>query len=205
MAKAAKTTIYYKEITQIKPNPKNPRVIKDEKYRQLMHSLRNFPEMLEKRPLICFTDNDGNLTVLGGNMRLKAASELGMKELPVILADTWTEEQKAEFLIKDNVGFGEWNWGELQTDWDVTQLAEWGLDVPGFDLSPDGLGEDFSLKDGDKEPFQQMTFTLADAQAERIKAAMADVEVQPGTEYGNENGNGNKLHQIVLEWAELRK
>ena len=205
MAKAAKNGTYYIEIAKIKPNPKNPRVIKDEKYRRLCTSLRNFPEMLDKRPLVCFTDIDGKLVVLGGNMRLKAATELGMKTLPVTLADDWTEEQRAEFLIKDNVGFGEWNWEELQADWDVTQLAEWGLDVPGFDLSPDGLGEDFSLKDGDKEPFQQMTFTLADAQAERIKAAMADVEVQPGTEYGNENGNGNKLHQIVLEWAELRK
>ena len=148
MAKAAKTTIYYKEITQIKPNPKNPRVIKDEKYRQLMHSLRNFPEMLEKRPLICFTDKDGNLTVLGGNMRLKAATELGMKELPVILADTWTEEQKAEFLIKDNVGFGEWNWEELQTDWDVTQLAEWGLDIPQqFMVEPEATEDDYEIPD----------------------------------------------------------
>jgi len=156
MAKAAKTEIYYKEITQIKPNPKNPRVIKDEKYRQLMHSLRNFPEMLEKRPLICFTDNDGNLTVLGGNMRLKAASELGMKELPVILADTWTEEQKAEFLIKDNVGFGEWNWEELQTDWDVEQLAEWGLDIPGFAIEP--TGDELIGEDKDKPPVMKITF-----------------------------------------------
>ena len=194
----------YREISQIKPNPKNPRVIKDEKYRQLMHSLATFPQMLDKRPLVCFTDIDNKLVVLGGNMRLKAATELGMKELPVTLADDWTEEQRAEFLIKDNVGFGEWNWEELQADWDVEQLGEWGLDMPGFDLDADGLGTDFNLPDGDKAPFQQMTFTLADAQAERIKEAMADVQVQPGTEYGNENGNGNKLHQIVLEWAEQK-
>ena len=120
----------YKNITDIKPNPKNPRVIKDEKFAKLVQSLKDFPEMLEKRPLVCFTDTDGKLVVLGGNMRLKAAKEIGLKKLPVMLADDWTEEQKSQFLIKDNVGFGEWNWEELQADWDVEQLGEWGLDVP---------------------------------------------------------------------------
>ena len=122
----------YKNITDIKPNPKNPRLIKDEKFAKLVQSLKDFPEMLEKRPLVCFTDTDGKLVVLGGNMRLKAAKEIGLKELPVMLADDWTEEQKAQFLIKDNVGFGEWNWEELQADWDVEQLSEWGLDVPNW-------------------------------------------------------------------------
>ena len=120
----------YRNITDIKPNPKNPRLIKYEKFAKLVQSLNDFPEMLEKRPLICFTDTDGKLVVLGGNMRLKAAKEVGLKELPVMLADDWTEEQKQQFLIKDNVGFGEWNWEELQADWDVEQLGEWGLDVP---------------------------------------------------------------------------
>ena len=120
----------YRNITDIKPNPKNPRLIKDEKFAKLVQSLKDFPEMLEKRPLICFTDTDGKLVVLGGNMRLKAAKEVGLKELPVMLADDWTEEQKQQFLIKDNVGFGEWDWEELQSDWDVEQLGEWGLDVP---------------------------------------------------------------------------
>jgi hypothetical protein len=89
--------------------------------------------MLEKRPLVCFTDTDGNYIVLGGNMRLKAAMENGMKELPILLADDWTEEQKNEFLIKDNVGFGEWEWSALQSDWDIEKLSEWGLDIPFFD------------------------------------------------------------------------
>lgn len=120
----------YRNITEIKPNPKNPRVIKDEKFAKLVQSLKDFPEMLEKRPLVCFTDTDGKLVVLGGNMRLKAAKEVGLKKLPVMLADDWNEEQKQQFLIKDNVGFGEWNWEELQQDWDVQQLGEWGLDVP---------------------------------------------------------------------------
>jgi hypothetical protein len=120
----------YRNIAEIKSNPNNPRVIKDEKFAKLVQSIKEFPQMLEKRPLVCFTDTDGKLVVLGGNMRLKAAKELGLKELPILLADDWTAEQRAEFLIKDNVGFGEWNWDELQSDWDVEQLADWGLDVP---------------------------------------------------------------------------
>ena len=82
--------------------------------------------MLNKRPLVCFTDKDGKYVVLGGNMRLKACKDLGIKELPIILADEWTEEQKDEFIIKDNVGFGEWDWGVLQTDWDLKSLEDWG-------------------------------------------------------------------------------
>ena len=122
----------YKNITDIKANPKNPRVIKDDKFAKLVQSIKDFPQMLEKRPLVCFTDTDKKLVVLGGNMRLKAAKEVGLKELPVLLADDWNEEQKAQFLIKDNVGFGEWNWDELKEDWDVEQLADWGLDLPEF-------------------------------------------------------------------------
>ena len=138
----------YRNITEIKPNPKNPRVIKDEKYRQLMHSLATFPEMLEKRPLVCFTDIDGKLVVLGGNMRLKAATELKMKKLPVTLADDWTEEQRAEFLIKDNVGYGEWNWDELQADWDVEKLEDWGLNIPNqFKVEPEATDDDYEIPD----------------------------------------------------------
>jgi hypothetical protein len=88
--------------------------------------------MLEKRPLVCYTDVDGKYVVLGGNMRLKAAQEVGLKEMPIILADDWTQEQKDEFLIKDNVGFGEWNWDELANEWDVEELEAWGLDIPQF-------------------------------------------------------------------------
>lgn len=120
----------YKNITEIKPNPNNPRIIKDDKFKKLCQSLKDFPEMLEKRPLVCFTDTDKKLVVLGGNMRLKAAKEIGLKKLPIVLADDWNEEQKNEFLIKDNVGFGEWNWEELQSDWNIEELEAWGLDLP---------------------------------------------------------------------------
>jgi hypothetical protein len=116
------------DIKQIKPNPKNPRVIKDANFEKLKRSIEEFPEMLEKRPLVCYTDTDNKLVVLGGNMRLKAAKELKIAELPVILADDWTAEQKEQFIIRDNVSGGEWDW-EALTDWEKGELAEWGVDV----------------------------------------------------------------------------
>jgi len=137
-----------RNIAEIKPNPNNPRVIKDEKFAKLVKSIKEFPQMLEKRPLVCFTDTDGKLVVLGGNMRLKAAKEVGLKELPVLLADDWTAEQRAEFLIKDNVGFGEWNWDELQSDWDVQQLEDWGLDIPQqFQVEAEAEEDDYEIPD----------------------------------------------------------
>ena len=118
------------KISEVKPNPKNPRLIKDDKFKKLVKSIQEFPDMLNKRPLITFTDTDGKYVVLGGNMRLKALKELNYKKVPIILADEWTEEQKAEFLIKDNVGFGEWDWDSLANEWESELLNDWGLDVP---------------------------------------------------------------------------
>lgn len=118
-------------IKKIKENPKNPRIIKDEKYQKLLTSIRGFPEMLEKRPIVCYTDpEDGKLVVLGGNMRLKAVREVGLKTIPVMLADDWSEKQREEFLIKDNVSFGEWDWDDLANEWDAESLADWGMDIP---------------------------------------------------------------------------
>ncbi len=118
------------KISEVKPNPKNPRIIKDGKFQKLVKSIQEFPDMLNKRPLIVFTDVDGKYCVLGGNMRLKALNELKYTEIPVIIADEWTEEQKNEFLIKDNVGFGEWDWDSLANEWDAEKLDDWGLDLP---------------------------------------------------------------------------
>ena len=121
------------KIGNIKPNPNNPRTIKDERFAKLVKSLQDFPEMLEKRPLICFTDTDGKFVVLGGNQRLKAAKEAGMKELPVMLADDWTPEQQREFVIKDNISFGSMDWEMIETEWDIDTLIEWGLEMPEGD------------------------------------------------------------------------
>lgn len=200
------------KLSKLKLNPTNPRIIKDDKFKKLVQSLKDFPEMMEKRPIVCVTDVDGKMFPIGGNMRLKALRELGMREIPdewVVLADDWTEEQRKEFTIKDNVGFGEWNWDDLQENWDSEQLVSWGLDTPGWDIDSDEYGEDFSLPDGDKAPFQQMTFTLADEQAEQIKNAISDIKQTEEYKYaetmGNENSNGNALYLIVMQWVEQRK
>jgi DNA modification methylase len=132
-------------ISRVKANPNNPRIIKDEKFVKLVKSIQDFPDMLNKRPLVCYTDTDGQFVVLGGNMRLKAAKECKLKEIPIILADEWTAEQRAEFLIKDNVGFGEWDWDQLANEWDVQQLEDWGLDVPDFE------GEELEAQEDDYE------------------------------------------------------
>jgi site-specific DNA-methyltransferase (adenine-specific) len=133
------------QISRVKPNPNNPRIIKDEKFAKLVKSIQDFPDMLNKRPLVCYTDTDGQFVVLGGNMRLKAAKECKLKEIPIILADEWTAEQRAEFLIKDNVGFGEWDWEQLANEWDVQQLEDWGLDVPDFE------GQELEAQEDDYE------------------------------------------------------
>lgn len=117
-------------IKNIKSNKTNPRNITPEKLEKLKKSISDFPDMLNKRPLVCFTDKDGKYVVLGGNMRLKACKELGIKELPIMLADEWTEVQKNEFIIKDNVGFGEWDWDILEAEWGLEGLEDWGLDLP---------------------------------------------------------------------------
>lgn len=117
------------DIKKIKENPNNPRVIKGAKFKKLVKSIKDFPDMLNKRPIVTFTDEDGNYVALGGNMRLKALKELKYKEVPIIIADEWTQEQKDQFLIKDNVGFGEWDWDILANEWDNEKLNEWGLDL----------------------------------------------------------------------------
>ena len=129
-------------IKSIKPNPKNPRIIKDDRFIKLVQSIKDFPEMLEKRPLVCYTDTDKKYVVLGGNMRLKASIYVGLKELPIILADDWTEEQKAQFLIKDNVGFGEWDLEHLANEWDLKQLEDWGLEIPDFEIKEELAAEE---------------------------------------------------------------
>jgi len=120
-------------IASVKENPDNPRFIKDSKFKKLVKSIKAFPEMLEKRPIVV----DENMVVLGGNMRLKACKSAGLFEVWIDIAEGWTEEQKREFIVKDNVGFGEWDWDILANEWDVQQLEEWGLD--GFPFEEEVL------------------------------------------------------------------
>ena len=113
------------KISKVKGNPKNPRIIKNDKFKKLVKSIQEFPEMLKLRPIVV----DEDMMVLGGNMRLKASKDAGLKEVWIEVAEGLTEEQKKEFIVKDNVGFGEWEWDMLANEWDSVQLADWGLDV----------------------------------------------------------------------------
>ena len=125
------------KIKNIRVHPDNPRLIKNQKFRKLVKSIKDFPEMLEKRPLIVNKD----LICLGGNMRLKAAREAGVKEIWIDIAD-WSEEKQKEFIIKDNSGFGEWDWDILANEWDQDKLNDWGLDLPPMFDEPEEAKED---------------------------------------------------------------
>ena len=186
------------KVSILKKNPGNPRQIKGEKLELLKKSVGSFQKMMELRPIIV----DENNVVLGGNMRLAAIKALGLKEIPdtwVTKADDLTEDEKREFIIKDNAGFGEWDWDDLANNWDDLPLSDWGLDVPGV---VDDLGDAFSLPDGDREPFQQMTFTVSDEQAETIKAALAKAKQDaPFVNTDNENSNGNALARIAEHYV----
>ena len=192
-------------INEVTINPNNPRLIKDDKFEKLVKSIQEFPEMLKLRPIVV----DDNMVVLGGNMRLQACKKAKLKKVWIIKASELTEEQKKEFIIKDNVGFGEWDWEMLANEWESEKLIEWGLEIPGFDVNAEELGTEFSLPDGDKAPFQQMTFTLADEQAEQVKNAIADIKKTDEYKYaetmGNENSNGNALYLIIMQWAGQKK
>jgi DNA modification methylase len=131
------------KISQVKSNPNNPRLIKDAKFKKLVKSVQDFPEMLELRPIVV----DENMIVLGGNMRLKACIEAGLKEVWIEVADL-TEQQKKEFTIKDNVGFGEWEWDMLANEWEQTELEDWGLDgFPFEDKTLEAEEDDFAVPD----------------------------------------------------------
>jgi site-specific DNA-methyltransferase (adenine-specific) len=133
------------KISDVKVNPNNPRLIKDEKFAKLVQSIKDLPQMLAIRPIVVNTD----MVVLGGNMRLKACKEAGLKEVPIIIADNLTEAQQREFLIKDNVSGGEWDWQMLANDWDTEQLNDWGLDIPNFEPEQilEAKEDDFEIPD----------------------------------------------------------
>jgi hypothetical protein len=140
------------KLTDIKPNPNNPRLVKDDKFAKLVQSIKDFPQMLDIRPIVVNKD----MIVLGGNMRLKACKEAGLTEIPIIKAEELTEEQQREFIIKDNVGYGEWDWELIANEWDTQKLNEWGLDIPDFAIAP--TEDELIADEKNKPPTMKITF-----------------------------------------------
>ena len=136
------------KLSEIKPNPSNPRTIKDTKFKRLVESIKTFPQMLDIRPIVVNSD----MVVLGGNMRLKACKEAGLTEVPVIVASDFAPEQEREFIIKDNIGFGEWDWEMLANEWDVAELDEWGMDLPKDMFAPDADVHEDDVPEIPEEP-----------------------------------------------------
>jgi len=191
------------KVKDLKLNEKNPRYISEERMKKLVASIEDFPKMMHLRPIIC----DSGGVILGGNMRYRALVALGYKEIPdewVRRAEDLTEEEKRQFIIKDNVPFGAWDMDMLANEWNEAELEGWGLDYDF--INPDELGDDFELPDGDKSPFEQITFTLTAEQAEKVKEVLG--EVKNGREFKsytalskeNENSNGNALYVLAVGW-----
>ena len=137
-------------IQEVRPNENNPRFIKDYKFKKLVKSIKEFPQMLKLRPIVVNSD----MVVLGGNMRLKACKEAGLKEVWVLKADDLTEQQQREFIVKDNVGFGEWDWDILANDWNGQQLDDWGLTVVPFEDSIEDIKQQKDLSDNIESSFR---------------------------------------------------
>ena len=154
------------KLSEIKSNPNNPRIIKDDKFHKLVKSIKEFPKMLEIRPIVVNQD----MIVLGGNMRLKACKEAGLKEVFIVKADDLTEDEQKQFIIKDNVGFGEWDWEMLANEWEAEELEEWGLDVPTFEEEPSI--EDLIGDEKNKPATMKITFESP----EQLQEAEIDIQ-----------------------------
>lgn len=168
------TTIVMIPVASLRTNDSNPRFIKDDRFNALVKSLREFPQMLEKRPLIVGPD----LVVLGGNMRLRAAMEAGMSEVPVIVADDWTAEQIREFVIKDNVAYGSWDLEELSANWDKALLDGWGLDVSELERI-DFSDKNREVRIDDFEAEMEIKLTYSEEDYFRVKDSLAKIAETP--------------------------
>jgi uncharacterized protein (DUF2164 family) len=164
------------KINQVKVNPNNPRLIKDDKFKKLLQSIKDFPEMLNIRPIVVNQD----MIILGGNMRYKACKEAGLKEIPIIITDL-TEDQQREFTIKDNTSGGEWDWEVLANEWDVEQLEDWGLDIPADWIEDEVLEAvdeqdlfDIEIPFYTPSEVEPQIFELADT--EKTKALVSKIE-----------------------------
>jgi hypothetical protein len=194
---------------QIKGLPENPRFIKDEKFKLLVENVRKHIAMLQLRELIVYP-NGKKFVVVAGNMRLRALRELKEKTVLCKVLNIETPPEKLiAYALLDNNNFGQYDFDMLANNFDLPTLQELGVDLPVFDLQDTEYGENFELPEGDKTPFQQMTFTLADKQADFLKNAISDIKKTEDFKYcetfGNENSNGNALYLILMQWAGQKK
>ena len=168
------------KLSDIKLNPNNPRLIKDDKFKKLVQSIIDFPEMLKIRPIVVNED----MIILGGNMRFKACKEAGLKEVPIIKTSGLSEEKQREFLIKDNIAGGEWDWNLLANEWDELKLTEWGLDVwqPTAEV-------DYSILDG-----EDVSEQLSDMTNGVKKAIQIEFEAE----------HYDEAYQLVKFWREQK-
>jgi len=155
------------KISEVSNNPNNPRVLKDDKFKKLVNSIKGFPQMLEIRPIVV----NNEMIVLGGNMRLKACIEAGLKEIHIIKAENLTKKQQDEFIIKDNVSFGEWDWDSIANEWKSEELEEWGMDVWH---QPDNI--DYSILDDEDISDQLEDMTNGVKKAIQIEFNLEDYE-----------------------------
>ena len=156
------------DIKTVIPNKDNPRILKDDKFKKLVKSIKEFPQMMEIRPIVVNSD----MVVLGGNMRLEACKKANLKKVTIIKADNLTEEQQKEFIIKDNVGFGEWDWDMLANEWDVEKVQDWGLDLPIWDNDEEQQDEDNEYTNKIETPIYETKDDKPNTQdlVDRIKA-----------------------------------
>ena len=191
------------KVSDIKSNQNNPRVIKDDKFDKLVTSIKEFPEMLEARPIVVNPD----MVVLGGNMRLKALKAAGVKEAPVYVA-TWDEIKQKEFIIKDNVSFGECDWDTLANEWDAEELGEWGLDLP-IDNEVDNMedGDEIELPQSVQlEPPMEYILIMAEPNSVEWEELKETLKLRMVRRGGYKKGSAfdSVALERVLNWNELK-
>ena len=187
----------YRKLSTLKKLEGNPRIIRDKQFKTLCDSIRDNPKYFEARPII-LSDRTGEMVIIAGNQRYEAAKSLKLKEVPTFLIEGLDEAKEREIIIRDNISNGEFDFDELANSWSDLPLVEWGVDLPEDWLNPVEGIDPPELKDGDRAPFQQMTFTLHDEQVEELNAAIKKAKSEGGGQSAvNENSNGNALYFIA--------
>ena len=187
----------YRKLNELKKLPNNPRIIRDKQFKTLCDSIRDNPKYFEARPVI-LSNRTGEMVIIAGNQRYEAAKSLKLKEVPTFLIEGLDEAKEREIIIRDNISNGEFDFDELANSWSDLPLVEWGVDFPEDWLNPVEGIDPPELKDGDRAPFQQMTFTLHDEQVEELNAAIKKAKSEGGGQSAvNENSNGNALYFIA--------